>query len=132
MTEHIRYAVGHSSLGEFLVASSEHGLVVFEFVDEKGRRVERLRERFPDAKVAEDAAGLQDILATLSEAVDHPERPCPLPLDIRGTDFQKRVWEILRRIPAGETTHMARSPPNSARTMRATPPTRSPITRSRS
>lgn len=105
MTEHIRYAVGHSSLGEFLVASSEHGLVVFEFVDEKGRRVERLRERFPDAKVAEDAAGLQDILATLSEAVDHPERPCPLPLDIRGTDFQKRVWEILRRIPAGETTH---------------------------
>jgi len=105
MTEHIRYAFGQSSLGEFLAASSENGLLVFEFVDEKDRRVQRLRERFPDAEVAEDTAGLQDILAALSESVDHPERPCPLPLDIRGTDFQKRVWEILRRIPAGETTY---------------------------
>jgi AraC family transcriptional regulator, regulatory protein of adaptative response / methylated-DNA-[protein]-cysteine methyltransferase len=105
MTEHIRYAFGQSSLGEFLAASSEHGIVAFEFVDKKDRPVQRLRERFPDAEVTEDAAGLQDMLAALSESVDRPERPCPLPLDIRGTDFQKRVWEILRRIPAGETTY---------------------------
>ena len=105
MAEHIRYAFGQSSLGEFLAASSEQGVVVFEFVDDKGRRVQRLRERFPDAELAEDAAGLKDVVLALGEAVDHPERPSPLPLDVRGTDFQKRVWEILRRIPAGETTY---------------------------
>jgi AraC family transcriptional regulator of adaptative response/methylated-DNA-[protein]-cysteine methyltransferase len=105
MTERIRYAFGQSSLGEFLAASSEQGLVVFEFVDEKGRRVQRLRERFPDAELSEDSASLQDTLAALRVSVDHPERPCTLALDIRGTDFQKRVWEILRRVPAGETTY---------------------------
>jgi AraC family transcriptional regulator of adaptative response/methylated-DNA-[protein]-cysteine methyltransferase len=105
MIEHIHYAFGQSSLGEFLAASSEQGLIVFEFVDDRGRRVQQLRERFPDAEVSEDSAGLQDTLVALSASIDHPERPCTLPLDIRGTDFQKRVWEILRRIPAGETTY---------------------------
>lgn len=105
MTEHIRYAFGPSSLGEFLAARSDQGLVVFEFVDEKERRVERLRERFPDAVVVEDRDDLKDMCAALSKVVDHPERPCLVPLDVRGTDFQKRVWEVLRRIPAGETTH---------------------------
>lgn len=105
MTEHIRYAFGQSSLGEFLAASSEQGVVAFEFVDDKGRRVQRLLERFPDAVVVEDAAGLKDVVVALSEAVDHPERPSSLPLDPRGTDFEMRVWEILRRIPAGETTY---------------------------
>jgi AraC family transcriptional regulator of adaptative response/methylated-DNA-[protein]-cysteine methyltransferase len=105
MTEHIRYAFGQSSLGEFLAASSEKGLVVFEFVDKKDRRMQRLRERFSDAQLSEDSAGLQNTVDALSTFVDHPERPCTLALDIRGTDFQKRVWEILRRIPAGETTY---------------------------
>jgi AraC family transcriptional regulator, regulatory protein of adaptative response / methylated-DNA-[protein]-cysteine methyltransferase len=105
MTEHIRYAFGQSSLGAFLAACSPQGLVVFEFVDAQDRRVERLRERFPGAVVEEDRHGLQNMLVTLSETVDHPERPCPVPLDIRGTDFQKQVWEILCRVPPGETTH---------------------------
>jgi AraC family transcriptional regulator, regulatory protein of adaptative response / methylated-DNA-[protein]-cysteine methyltransferase len=105
MTEQIRYAFGQSSLGEFLAARSQQGLVVFEFIDGKDKRVGRLRERFPDAVVVEDRDDLKDMCVTLSETVDHPERPCAVPLDIRGTDFQKRVWEVLRRIPAGETTH---------------------------
>jgi len=105
MTEQIRYAFGQSSLGEFLAARSQQGLVVFEFIDAKDKRVERLRERFPDAVVVEDRDDLKDMCVTLSEVVDHPERPCLVPLDVRGTDFQKRVWEVLRRIPAGETTH---------------------------
>jgi AraC family transcriptional regulator of adaptative response/methylated-DNA-[protein]-cysteine methyltransferase len=64
-----------------------------------------LRERFPDAVVVEDRDDLKDICVTLSEVIDHPERPCLMPLDVRGTAFQKRVWEVLRRIPAGETTN---------------------------
>jgi AraC family transcriptional regulator of adaptative response/methylated-DNA-[protein]-cysteine methyltransferase len=105
MTEQIRYGFGQSSLGEFLAARSEQGLVVFEFIDGKDKRVERLRERFPDAVVVEDRDDLKDICVALSEVIDHPERPCLMPLDVRGTDFQKRVWEILRRIPPGETTN---------------------------
>jgi AraC family transcriptional regulator of adaptative response/methylated-DNA-[protein]-cysteine methyltransferase len=105
MNEHIRYAFGQSSLGEFLAAQSAQGLVAFEFSDGQARRIERLRERFPGAEVVEDRDALGDTLALLSAMVDHPDRPCPVPLDIRGTDFQKRVWEILRRIPPGETTN---------------------------
>ncbi len=105
MTEHIRYAFGQSSLGEFIAARSEQGLVVFEFSDGQSKAIERLRSYFPDAVVVEDREGLQNTLAVLSDIVDHPDRRCELALDIRGTDFQKRVWEILRRIPAGETTN---------------------------
>jgi AraC family transcriptional regulator, regulatory protein of adaptative response / methylated-DNA-[protein]-cysteine methyltransferase len=105
MTEHIRYAFGQSSLGEFIAARSEQGLVVFEFSDQRNKTIERLRSYFPDGEVEEDREALNDMLAKLSDVVDHPERQADIPLDIRGTDFQKRVWEILRRVPAGETTN---------------------------
>ena len=67
MTEHIHYAFGQSSLGEFLAASSEQGLVVFEFVDERGRRVQRLRERFPDAELSEEV----EVLLEAARAEQH-------------------------------------------------------------
>jgi AraC family transcriptional regulator, regulatory protein of adaptative response / methylated-DNA-[protein]-cysteine methyltransferase len=105
MTEHIRYAFGQSSLGEFIAARSEQGLVVFEFSDQRNKTIERLRSYFPDAEVEEDREALNDMLGKLSDVVDHPERQADIPLDVRGTDFQKRVWEILRRVPAGETTN---------------------------
>jgi AraC family transcriptional regulator, regulatory protein of adaptative response / methylated-DNA-[protein]-cysteine methyltransferase len=105
MTEHIRYAFGQSSLGEFIAGRSERGLVVFEFSDGQGKSIERLKARFPDAMVVEDRVALQDTLALLSDTVDHPERQPDIPLDPRGSDFEMRVWEILRRIPAGETTY---------------------------
>jgi AraC family transcriptional regulator, regulatory protein of adaptative response / methylated-DNA-[protein]-cysteine methyltransferase len=105
IAETIHYAFGKSSLGEFIAARSGQGLVVFEFSDNHDQSLERLRRLVPDAVLEEDRTGMGDWLAALSAIVDHPERECPVPLDMRGTDFQKRVWEVLRRIPAGETTY---------------------------
>ena len=104
MSEQIRYAWGKSSLGTFIAASSEQGLVVFEFSDDRDDTLERLHGRFADAIITEDADALGDTVAALSTAIDHPERESDLALDIRGTDYQKRVWALLRQIPAGSTT----------------------------
>jgi AraC family transcriptional regulator of adaptative response/methylated-DNA-[protein]-cysteine methyltransferase len=105
MSEHIRYAWGCSSLGDFLAAASDRGLVAFEFVDERGAILEALHSRFPHAVIEEDGAALADTAEKLAWIVDHPEHDPGIPLDIRGTDYQKRVWEILRGIPAGRTTN---------------------------
>jgi AraC family transcriptional regulator of adaptative response/methylated-DNA-[protein]-cysteine methyltransferase len=105
MSEHIRYAWGQSSLGEFIAARSEQGLVAFEFSDQRDETIKRLRARFPDAVVTEDHEALRDMIDILSDIVDHPEHRPDLALDVRGTDYQKRVWEILRQIPAGSRTN---------------------------
>jgi AraC family transcriptional regulator of adaptative response/methylated-DNA-[protein]-cysteine methyltransferase len=105
MSEHIRYAWGQSSLGEFIAARSEQGLVAFEFSDKRDETIERLRARFPGALIQEDDEALRGTVDALSAVVDHPERPSDLALDIRGTGYQKRVWELLCQIPAGTTTH---------------------------
>jgi AraC family transcriptional regulator of adaptative response/methylated-DNA-[protein]-cysteine methyltransferase len=99
----IRYAWGESSLGDFIAAMSDRGLVAFEFA-RRGDAVSALQERFPKAIVAEDAAGLAHTVAALARVVDHPDQDPGIPLDIRGSDYEKRVWEILREIPAGATT----------------------------
>jgi AraC family transcriptional regulator of adaptative response/methylated-DNA-[protein]-cysteine methyltransferase len=104
MSEPIRYAFGQSSLGGFIAAASDRGLVAFEFGDSRTDLVEALRSRFADSVVEEDDAGLSDTVARLTVAVDHPGRDPGLALDLRGSDFQKRVWNLLREIPAGQTT----------------------------
>jgi AraC family transcriptional regulator, regulatory protein of adaptative response / methylated-DNA-[protein]-cysteine methyltransferase len=100
----IHYAWGQSSLGDFIAAMSDRGLVAFEFARRGGDAVGALRERFPAAIVAEDATGLAHTVAALARVVDHPDQDPGIPLDTRGSDYEKRVWEILREIPAGTTT----------------------------
>jgi AraC family transcriptional regulator of adaptative response/methylated-DNA-[protein]-cysteine methyltransferase len=100
MSEIIRHAFGRSSLGDFLTAISDRGLVAFEF----GSRHDALHRRFPAATIEQDDAGLSDTVERLAAAVDHPERGPDLALDMRGSDYEKRVWHILREIPAGQTT----------------------------
>jgi AraC family transcriptional regulator of adaptative response/methylated-DNA-[protein]-cysteine methyltransferase len=104
MSEHIRYALGESSLGDFIAAASDRGLVAFEFGDRHEGLVDALRTRFPNATIAEDGVGLYDIVQKLTAVVDNPQQDPGLALDIRGTDYQKSVWGILREIPAGQTT----------------------------
>ncbi|WP_334146697.1 methylated-DNA--[protein]-cysteine S-methyltransferase [Hyphomicrobium sp.] len=104
MPERILYGWGRSSLGEFLAAVSDRGLVAFEFGEAREDLENTLRLRFPDATVTADAANLAEIIGKLASVVDHPERDPGLSLDIRGTDYEKRVWDILRRIPAGRTS----------------------------
>jgi len=104
MPELIRYAFGHSSLGDFLAATSALGLVAFEFGDRHAALIDALRQRFPEAMVEEDEAGLAEATSQLAAMIDQPNRESPLRLDPRGTDYQKRVWQVLREIPAGQTT----------------------------
>ncbi len=104
MSETIRYACGQSSLGAFLTAISTTGLVAFEFGDRRDTLIDRVHQRFADAAMEEDAAGLSETLGRLAAVVDQPGRDAGLTLDPRGTAYQMRVWEILREIPAGETT----------------------------
>jgi AraC family transcriptional regulator of adaptative response/methylated-DNA-[protein]-cysteine methyltransferase len=115
MPEHIRYAWGHSSLGGFLAAVSARGLVAFEFgkLGEFGElrasmpeasMIASLRLRCPAAIVQEDSAGLSDTLARLAVVVDWPGDDPGLALDPRGSQRERQVWEMLRQIPAGQTT----------------------------
>jgi AraC family transcriptional regulator of adaptative response/methylated-DNA-[protein]-cysteine methyltransferase len=102
MTETIRYASGESSLGGFVAAASARGLVMMAF-DSGGAASHILHERFPDAELVEDAAALRETLDGLVLLIDHPEMAPALPIDLRGSDFERQVWQALREIPAGKT-----------------------------
>jgi len=104
MAEHIRYAWGDSSLGSFLAAASDHGLVAFEFAERGTSAIEALRLRCPAATVDEDGAGLSGTLARLAAVVERPGDDPDLALDPRGSEQERRVWETLRQIPGGQTT----------------------------
>jgi AraC family transcriptional regulator of adaptative response/methylated-DNA-[protein]-cysteine methyltransferase len=103
MSERIRYGWDESSLGRFLVAISEKGVVCLEFQD--SRSIESLRGRLPDAVIEEGGQAMSELGKALSNLIDHPEQGHEVALDLRGTDFQKAVWTMVREIPAGETTN---------------------------
>jgi AraC family transcriptional regulator, regulatory protein of adaptative response / methylated-DNA-[protein]-cysteine methyltransferase len=103
MSEHIRYTVGRSSLGDFVVAASDQGVTALEFVESGGSPADALRHRYPDAVLEEDSAGLFETAEQLASMMEHPEQRPDVSLDIRGSDYEKRVWDLLRGIPAGET-----------------------------
>lgn len=96
----IRYAFGDSSLGPFVAARSARGLAVVAF--DAGPA--ELRARFPDADLVEDQAALSETIGKLAALIDHPENDASLALDLQGTDFECRVWNALRDIPAGTTS----------------------------
>ena len=103
MAKTIRHASGQSSLGPFVVATSDHGLAMLEFGDMNEARTQALRTRFPDAEIVEDPEALGETLGLAAQLVDHPESGIDLALDLRGSAFQLRVWDALRQIPTGTT-----------------------------
>src|SRR3546814_10989938 len=108
MTETIRWASGRSALGGFIAATSDRGLVAFEFGDLPAGLVEALRARFPGAEIVEDEAGLSDLVGRLATVVDPPEHASVLALAAPGTEYATRVWEFLHAAPAGPpATHRA-------------------------
>ncbi len=98
------YAWGKSSLGDFLAVKSDLGLVAFEFASPDGNAVKELQARFPDVVLTEHPAALAETIAALARLVDHPDQDPAIPLDIHGTDYEKKVWDLLRQIPPGTTT----------------------------
>jgi len=104
--EDIFYALGSCGLGAVLVAASGAGICAISLGDDAAALVADLRKTFPAARVAEDEA-FAAVLGQVIAFVEAPRRDLGLPLDIRGTAFQLRVWEALRRIPAGTTASYA-------------------------
>ena len=104
MSERIRYAWGQSSLGDFITAISHEGVVAFEFTDRSSDALATLRARFSAAAIEPDEAGLVEVVRKLADVIERPALDPGIPLDIQGSDYQKQVWGILRRIPAGQTT----------------------------
>jgi AraC family transcriptional regulator of adaptative response/methylated-DNA-[protein]-cysteine methyltransferase len=104
--ECIRYAHAKSSLGNLLVAASARGICMVEFGDVTGT-LTLLRARFPRAQLESDDRQLHDLLKVVVALIDDPQQSGDLPLDIRGTAFQLRVWKALSRIPAGKTLSYA-------------------------
>jgi AraC family transcriptional regulator of adaptative response/methylated-DNA-[protein]-cysteine methyltransferase len=102
MTDTIRYAWGESTLGDFIAAQGTDGLVAFEFAN-RDRALDRLRERFPQSDLSEDTTGLAPTIAALARLVDHPSEAADIAIDLRGSDYDKRVWTLLQEIPAGTT-----------------------------
>ncbi|MGZ3249873.1 MAG: bifunctional transcriptional activator/DNA repair enzyme AdaA [Croceibacterium sp.] len=95
----IRWAVVESSLGPMLVAATEKGVCRLSF----GRGREELERLFPKAELIEGGEDFAALVQRVVAAVDDPASGRDIPVDVRGTAFQERVWQELRRIPPGET-----------------------------
>jgi len=102
--ETIRYGTGRCVLGALLVASSERGIVTIMVRDTPSRLMRDLGARFPKANLVRDEKGRKATVAKVGRYIAAPFRPFTLPLDIRGTDLQQRVWSEVRKIPFGETS----------------------------
>jgi AraC family transcriptional regulator of adaptative response/methylated-DNA-[protein]-cysteine methyltransferase len=103
----IRFAVGECSLGSILVASSERGICAILLGDDPDVLVRELEDRFPRARLIGGEAGFEALIAQVVGFVEAPGRGLDLPLDLRGTAFQQRVWRALQEIPAGRTESYA-------------------------
>lgn len=107
LTGPVRFATAACSLGRLLVATTERGVCAVSLGDADDALIEELRARFPRADLERDANGLTDLVRDVVATVDAPTRAVPLPLDVRGTAFQHRVWQALLAIPPGETRSYA-------------------------
>lgn len=99
----ITYALGSCSLGYLLVAASAKGICAILLGDERQTLIEDLNRRFPKATIVAGARAFERLVAKVVRFVDQPKSGLNLPLDIRGTAFQHRVWQALQKIPAGRT-----------------------------
>jgi AraC family transcriptional regulator of adaptative response/methylated-DNA-[protein]-cysteine methyltransferase len=99
----IRFAVGECSLGSVLVAASDKGVCAILLGDDPEALVRDLQDRFPKAELLGPDAAFDRWVAEAVGLVERPALGHSLPLDIRGTAFQQRVWQALREIPVGAT-----------------------------
>ena len=103
----IRFAVGECSLGSILVAQSEKGVCAILLGDDPDMLVRDLQDRFPRARLTGGNAAFENLVARVIGLIEAPRLGLDLPLDVRGTAFQQRVWAALREIPAGTTATYA-------------------------
>jgi len=97
------YAAEPCALGWVSVAATGKGVCAIEFGDDAQALAERLQTRFPQARFASADAELKRWIARVIAYIEQPQGVLDLPLDIQGTVFQRRVWQTLQAIPAGQT-----------------------------
>jgi AraC family transcriptional regulator of adaptative response/methylated-DNA-[protein]-cysteine methyltransferase len=99
----IRFAIGQCSLGAILVAQSGRGVCAILLGDDPDALARDLQDRFPKANLLGGDDAFEQLVATVVGFIEAPALGLDLPLDVRGTAFQQRVWQALREIPAGVT-----------------------------
>jgi len=99
--------VGQCSLGSILVAATERGVCAITLGDDPDALLRDLQDRFPSARLTGGDAPFERWVAKVVGFVEAPRLGLDLPLDVRGTAFQQRVWRALREIPAGSTASYA-------------------------
>jgi AraC family transcriptional regulator, regulatory protein of adaptative response / methylated-DNA-[protein]-cysteine methyltransferase len=105
--EEIKFAVGQTSLGAILVASSKKGVAAILLGDDPDKLVRDLQDRFPRAHLVGADRDYEALVARVVGFVEAPRIGLDLPLDVRGTAFQQRVWQALQEIPVGATVSYA-------------------------
>ena len=101
--EIIHFSIGKCTLGAFLVAKSQKGICRIAFNDDPEILIKEIQDLFPMAELIGGDAEFDLLVAKVVGLIEHPGNIVDLPLDIRGTAFQQKVWKALREIPAGET-----------------------------
>jgi len=99
----IQFAIGDCSLGSILVAATEMGVCSIMMGADPEPLISQLHGRFPNAHILDGGDAFTQTVTDVVNYVEEPSRGLDLPLDIRGTAFQQRVWEALREVPAGMT-----------------------------
>ena len=105
--EELRFAVGETYLGAILVASSKKGVASILLGNDPDELVRDLQDRFPNARLIGADRDYEKLVARVVGFVECPRTGLDLPLDVRGTVFQQRVWQALQEIPVGETVSYA-------------------------
>ena len=103
----IRFALGVCSLGSILVAATDKGICAIELGHSPEQLLQNFQSRFPNASLIGADAQFETWVGIAILQADHPDTMQDLPLDIRGTAFQQKVWQALRTIPAGSTATYA-------------------------
>ena len=101
--ETLHYAIGGSTVGTVIAATSDKGVAAILIADDASRAVRELRTAFPGATLVEDQSLAGAALAAAVRLVDAPQHEFDLPLDLRGSELELAVWQALCAIPAGET-----------------------------
>jgi AraC family transcriptional regulator of adaptative response/methylated-DNA-[protein]-cysteine methyltransferase len=100
----VRFDVGRCSLGTILVAATDRGVCAVSLGENADLLLRELQANFTPTERASNDPGFGAWMAAIIQCVEHPWEDCPVPLDLQGTPFQQRVWQLLREIPAGTTT----------------------------
>jgi AraC family transcriptional regulator of adaptative response/methylated-DNA-[protein]-cysteine methyltransferase len=103
----IRFAVGECSLGSVLVAATGKGVCAIEFGEDPEVLVRGLQDQFPNARLIGGDSEFEQLVAKVVGFIEAPAQRIDLPLDIRGTAFQQRVWRAIQKIPPGSTASYA-------------------------